>query len=245
MDRIAFITGGSGGIGKDVCRKLSQNGFAVAVGYNNGKQAACNLADELVAGGGKAVAVKCDVTDMTSVNAAKLVIERELGRVDTLVNNAGISSYKLFCDETEETVRNTVNVDLLGAMLVCRAFYPDMVAGKFGRIINVASIWGICGASMEVVYSAAKAGLIGFGKALALELAPSGITVNTVSPGFIDTPMNADFSKSERQSILDEIPSCRFGTGDDVASAILFLSGIDASYVTGQNIVVSGGYKNV
>lgn len=243
--RTAFVTGGAGGIGGSICRTLSQEGYRVAIGYRTGKDRARTLADELCANGGRAIAVACDVTSYQAICAAKKQIGQIFGRVDTVVNNAGSAAYRMFGDETAESIANTVAVDLTGAIFVCRAFAPDMVGDMFGRIVNISSVWGVCGAAMEAVYSAAKAGTIGFTKALAAELAPSGITVNAVSPGFIDTTMNARFTLAERDAVLDEIPACRFGAPDDVACAVRFLASEEAGYVTGQNIVVAGGYKQV
>lgn len=243
--RVAFVTGGAGGIGAGICRALAKEGYAVAVGYHTSKDEALRLADALQAMGVRSMAVQCDVTDAIQIAAAKQSVQAYLGNVDTLVNNAGSASYRMFCDETQESIAHIMQTDLVGAMLTSHVFSADMVSARFGRIINIASVWGVCGAAMEVVYSAAKAGLIGFTKALGAELAPSLVTVNSVSPGFIDTPMNARFSADDRAAILDEIPACRFGTPQDVASAVVFLASENASYITGQNIVVSGGYKNI
>lgn len=240
--RVAFVIGGAGGIGEGICRALAQSGYSVAIGYKTSQERAERLAEEI---GGGATAVLADVCDYGSLEHAKSHIEKTFGKADTLIFAAGSEAYRLFSDETPESIRQTVACNLTGAMLAARVFSPAMVEEKFGRIVFVSSVWGICGAAMETVYSATKAGVIGFCKALAWELAPSGITVNTVSPGFIDTAMNARFGESVRADILEEIPACRFGLPADVASAVLYLTSEDASYVTGQNIAVTGGYKNV
>lgn len=242
-NRVAFVTGGAGGIGSGICRALRQDGFAVAVGYWQGKARAQALVKELAAAGGQALAVECDIRSYAAIEKAKAQIVQIFGRVDTVVNNAGSAAYRLFFDETDTTIADTLTVDLTGTMLVCRAFAPDMVSERFGRIVNIASVWGVCGAAMETVYSAAKAGVIGFTKALSQELAPSLVTVNAVSPGMIDTAMNARFSQEEREAILSDIPACRFGLPQDVAAAVRFLVREDAAYITGQNIAVTGGWK--
>ena len=238
-NRVAFIMGGAGEIGESVCRALAENGYRVAVGYKTSKAKAEALASEI---GG--LAVYADACAYDTIARAKAEIEKALGTVDTLVYAAGSEAYRLFSDESAESIQKTLQENLTGAMLAARVFSPAMVREQFGRIVCISSVWGICGAAMETVYSAAKAGLIGFCKALAWELAPSGITVNAVSPGFIDPKMNARFSGEERADILEEIPACRFGLPADVASAVRFLTSEDASYITGQNIAVTGGYKS-
>ncbi len=243
--RIAFVAGGSGAIGADICRALVADGFAVAIGYCTQRERAEELADRVSAAGGTSIAVRCDITEYASVLQAKEEVQNRIGNVDTLVNCAGTEAYRLLCDETEKSIAHTIAANLTGNIFLCRVFSPDMVRMRFGRIVNLSSVWGVSGAAMETVYSAAKAGLIGFSKALALELAPSLVTVNAVSPGFIDTPMNARFSDAERQAIIDEIPACRFGLPADVSAAVRFIVSESASYLTGQNIVVSGGYKNI
>lgn len=237
--RVAFVTGGSGDIGAQICKRLVQLNYKVAVGYNSGNVDFCSDLPE-------AVAVKCNVLDYSSVKSAYNGIIKAFGRSpDTLINCAGLESYKLISDETEDSINKVVGVNLNGVIYTCNIFSPDMVSAKFGRIINISSVWGVCGAAMETVYSAAKAGVIGFTKALGSELAPSGITVNCISPGFIDTKMNARFTAQERNEILEEIPACRFGTPNDIVGVAEFLLSENSSYVTGQNIIVSGGYKNI
>ena len=243
ITKIAFVTGGSGAIGTQICRELGADGYSVAVGYCDGRERSERLADELCALGVRAIAVKCDVTDYESVSSAKSLIEKTLGRVDTLVNCAGVEDYTLLIDESAENIDRTLRANLTGTIYACKLFSENMVSSRYGRIINISSIWGVYGASMETVYSAAKAGVIGFTAALSDELAPNGVTVNAISPGFIDTPMNARFTGAEREVILNEIPACRFGTPHDVANAVKFFASKESSYVTGQNLVVSGGYK--
>lgn len=238
--RKAFVCGGSGAIGQAVCRGLAANGFTVAVGYNSHPDIARKLADEL---GGGSIAVKCDATNFRSVVAAREICQKELGEIDTLVNCVGTEAYRLLCDEDADSIKQTLDANLSSAINLSCVFSPAMVSVRFGRIVHISSVWGVCGAAMETVYSAAKAGVIGFTKALALELAPSQVTVNAVCPGFIDTPMNARFSEEERAAILDEIPACRFGEPCDVAAAVNFFVSDSASYITGQTLGVGGGYK--
>ncbi len=243
--RTAFVVGGSGAIGAEICRVLARDGYRVAIGYKSHVSEAQALADEITVAGGTSSAFFCDVCDMSSVTATKESIEKAYGLVDTVVNCAGREAYRLLCDETAIGIAETLSVDLQGSVAVCRVFSPDMVSARFGRIVNISSVWGVCGAAMETVYSAAKAGIIGFTKALAAELAPSCVTVNAVSPGFIDTPMNARFTASERAAIAEEIPMGRFGTPSDVAQAVRFFAEEASAYITGQNLVVAGGYKNL
>lgn len=243
--RNAFVTGGSGAIGVGICRALAKEGFSVAIGYCNHRDDAEKLAQELKAQGLDCFPVFCNIVDYESVKAAKTEADKHFGAVDTLINCAGVEAYRMLCDETAETINRTLSANLNGTIFACEIFSEDMVKMHFGRIINISSVWGVCGAAVETVYSAAKSGVIGFGKALAAELASSGITVNTVSPGFIDTPMNSRFSENERNAILEEIPVCRFGTAQDVAAAVAFFASESAEYITGQNLVVAGGYKNI
>ena len=185
--------------------------------------------------------IHIDVTDAESVMSAI----SEIGRLDCLVNNSGISEQKLFSDITEQDWDRMFAVNTKGAFLTSKAVLPAMIKENSGRIINISSIWGEVGASMEVHYSASKAALIGFTKALAKEVSLSGVTVNCISPGFIETPMNSHLSDEEIAECREEIPLKRLGTPADVASAVLFLASDMADYITGQVISVSGGWNLV
>lgn len=237
----AFVTGGSGAIGSAICLALSEMGYNVAVGYNSNEQKAQSIAGEIIKNGKKAVAVKCDVTACESVNYAVSECEKYLGELDLLVNNAGIADINLFTHVSDEKMQSIVSCNLMGAMYASRAVLPQMINRKSGNIINISSMWGEVGASCEVVYSAAKAGLIGFTKALAKEVGLSGIRVNCITAGMIDTPMNKGFTQDEISEIIQEIPLSRMGTPEDIANAVTFLASEKASYVTGAILKVNGG----
>lgn len=240
MRKVAFITGASGGIGSACARQLAKDGYAVALGFSSNEAAANDLSAELKSQGFEALAVQCDITDSGSITSAVSLIEKDLGAVSLLVNNAGIANISLFTDNSYDDLKRMLDTDLLGAMELSRQVLPAMVSAKCGNIINISSVWGEKGASCEVAYCAAKAGLIGFTKALAREEAPSGIRVNCISCGYIDTKMNAELSDGDKQAVLDEIPACRFGTPQDVADTVSFLASDKSSYITGQVIRVDG-----
>ena len=240
MRKVAFITGASGGIGSACARQLAKDGYAVALGFSSNEAAANALSAELKSQGFEALAVQCDITDSGSITSAVSLIEKDLGAVSLLVNNAGIANISLFTDNSYDDLKRMLDTDLLGAMELSRQVLPAMINAKCGNIINISSVWGEKGASCEVAYCAAKAGLIGFTKALAREEAPSGIRVNCISCGYIDTNMNAELSDDDKQAVLDEIPACRFGTPQDVADTVSFLASDKSSYITGQVIRVDG-----
>lgn len=230
--KIALVTGGSGGIGAAVCRELALNGYFVYVGYSSSGEKAARLAYEI---GGEAISI--DVSDKMSINSAT----ENIGVLDLLVNNAGISEIDLFTSISSYKSNMIMNVNLVGAMELTRKILPQMINRKSGCIINVGSMWGEVGASCEVDYSASKAGLIGFTKALAKEVAPSGIRVNCISPGFIMTEMNSRFSTEDLELIREEIPLGIFGEPRHIADAVAFLASEKAEYITGQVISVNGG----
>ncbi|MBO7394631.1 MAG: 3-oxoacyl-ACP reductase FabG [Ruminococcus sp.] len=232
MQRTALVTGGSGGIGAAVCRRLAADGCLVYVGYSSSQERAKALAEEI---GGKAL--KIDVTSPADITKAAELC----GNVDILVNNAGVSEIALFDSLPDDRSRRIMEVNLVGAMNCTRTFVKSMIARKSGCIVNISSMWGQVGASCEVDYSASKAGIIGFTKALAKEVAPSGIRVNCVSPGFIMTEMNSRFSDEDLELIREDIPLGIFGEPRHVADAVAFLVSPQAEYITGQILAVNGG----
>lgn len=230
--KTALVTGGCGGIGGAVCRRLADDGYYVIINYAHSKEKAEALAAEI---NGKACCF--DVSDHFAVKSAF----DEIGEIDLLVNNAGISEIDLFTSIPQEKSRKIMETNLTGAMNCARIVLPTMIRKKNGCIINVSSMWGQVGASCEVDYSASKAGLIGFTKALAKEVAPSGIRVNCVSPGFIMTEMNSRFSQEDLDLIKEDIPLGIFGKPEHVADAVAFLASDRAEYITGQILAVNGG----
>jgi len=230
--KTALVTGGSGGIGSAICRILSENGYFVYINYNSSREKAETLAQDLY---GKAL--KFDVSDRESVNFAI----KSAGHIDLLVNNSGISEINTFDSVNPDIADKILDINLKGTLNCSRAVLPDMIHRKSGVIINISSMWGECGASCEVDYSASKAGIIGFTKALAKETAPSGIRVNCVSPGFILTDMNKNFSAEDLKLIKEDIPLGIFGTPENIADAVMFLASDRASFITGQILGVNGG----
>ena len=181
------------------------------------------------------------MSDSAQITEAVREAEETLGGIDVLVCNAGIAQQKLFTDLTDEDWRRVMGVDLDGAFYTCRAVLPGMIHRKYGRILLVSSMWGQTGASCEVHYSAAKAGVIGLCKGLAKEEAPSGITVNCIAPGVIDTDMMSGFSKEDRDALAEETPVGRLGCAEEIARTLVFLASPDAGYITGQVIGQNGG----
>ena len=229
------ITGGTGAIGSAIARAFARK-YDVAIIYRNADEKAKVLAEET---GCKCY--KADITCREQVNAVAKQIIADFGKVDVIVNNAGISQIKMFCDISELDWYNMIDVHLTGAFNVTQSLLPFLISKKRGSIINVSSVWGVHGASCEVHYSTVKAGLIGFTKALSKELAPSGITVNCIAPGVIDSPMNNQhLTEEEMKELIEQTPIGRLGTPEDVAKAALYLS--EADFVTGQVIGVDGGF---
>ena len=235
--RCVLISGGDRGIGAAAARAFWQAGYRVAVLYHTHAEAAAALEKALPG----LLAVLCDVASRASCEVAFHTVEQAVGHVDVLVSNAGIAQQKLFTDITPEEWQHMLDVNLSGAFHLCQLALPGMIRRKAGRILTVSSMWGQTGGSCEVHYSAAKAGLIGLTKALAKEEGPSGITVNCVAPGVIDTDMMAAFTAEDKAALAEETPVGRLGSADEVAQLLVFLAGESAGYITGQVFGVNGG----
>jgi 3-oxoacyl-[acyl-carrier protein] reductase len=237
--KTVLITGASGGIGSAVAVKFAEKGYFVCAGYNSSAEKADKICDNIISEGGMAQKYKCDITSEDDIENMFRRIEKDHGEIDVLVNNAGISQIKLFDEITMEEWNRMIAVNLTSVYAVSRRAVVSMIRRKKGAIVNVSSIWGQTGASCETHYSASKGGVIALTKALAKELAPSGITVNCVCPGAIDTAMNAFLSDEERKELEEEIPVGRLGKPEEVADAVIFSA--ENNYLTGQIIAVNGG----
>lgn len=236
MPKIALITGGSRGIGAAVARRLRADGYTVVINYVNSTEAAQTLAKEL-----DGLALRADVAHPEQVNAMVAAVLERFGRLDALVCNAGVAWQGLTQDMDDLSYRKIMSTDLDGAFYCCRAALPAMIRQKSGRIVLVSSMWGETGGACEAAYSAAKAGVIGLARALAKEVGPSGITVNAVSPGVIDTDMNAHLSPEDLRALAEETPLGRIGRPEEVAAAVSFLCSDDAAFITGADLPVNGG----
>jgi 3-oxoacyl-[acyl-carrier protein] reductase len=235
--KTVLITGGSRGIGRAMVELFSKNGYCVAFTYKNSENEAKSLAEAT-----GAICIKADSALENEVVSAVKLAEEKIGHIDCLINNAGISSFSMFTDLTLEDWNRCIGVNLTGAFLYSKAVIPSMVSRKWGRIINVTSMWGLVGSSCEVHYSTAKAGLIGMTKALAKELGPSGITVNAIAPGVIETEMNKCLSEEDKAALCEETPVMRIGKPEEIAEAALFLAGEKAGFITGEVMNISGGF---
>lgn len=242
MNKTALVTGGSRGIGAAIVRRLCRDGYSVAINYNCSEDRAFALSSELSSLGYNVMCVRCDVSDSGQVGDMFDRVRQAFGDVSLLVNNAGIAQQKLFTDITEADWQKMIGADLSGCFYTCREALGYMIREKSGKIINISSMWGQVGASCEVHYSAAKAGVIGLTRALAKEVGLSGITVNCVCPGVVDTDMMSQFTQDDIKSLCEEIPLGRIASADDIAGVVGFLASADADYITGQIIPVNGGF---
>lgn len=242
MEKTAVVTGASRGIGAATARALAAAGLRVAVCWHKNEAQAQAVCRDIAAAGGTAAAFGVDVRSEDSVKALFAAVREELGEPLVLVNNAGVARQKLFTDLSAAEWDDMMAVCARGAFLCCREALPAMIRRKWGRIVNIASMWGQVGAACEADYSAAKAALIGLTKALAKEEGPSGVTVNCVAPGAVDTDMMAGFDEEARRALAEDTPAGRLGTPQDVARAVAFLCDEHASFITGQVLGVNGGF---
>lgn len=239
--KCALVTGASRGIGRAVALKLASEGAKVALNFAGNETAANEVRQEIEAAGGQAILVKADVANEAAVQEMVQKTADAFGRIDILVNNAGITRDGLLARMKEEDWDAVLSTNLKGVFLTTKAVAKLMMKQRAGRIVNMASVVGVTGNAGQANYSAAKAGVIGFTKTIARELASRGVTVNAVAPGFIDTDMTSVLSDKAKEAALTGIPLGRMGTPEDVAAAVLFLASDQASYVTGQVLHVDGG----
>ena len=241
--KLAVITGASSGIGEACARLFAEKGYRLALTYNKGEDKARAISEELSKLTECSI-YKVDFSDPINAEKASLRIAEEMGGADVLVNNAGTAHFALLQDMTLDEWNRVFNINTTSAFIMTKAFLPYMIREQKGSVINVSSVWGMGGASCEAAYSASKAALVALTKALARETALSGVRVNCVAPGVIDTRMNAHFSSEERCELEESVPMGRYGTPEEIAKVIYFLTSSDASYITGEVICADGGmYK--
>lgn len=242
LDTTVLVTGASRGIGAAIAKRFASVGMNVVIHYMNSHEAANEVARQCMDFGGRIMTVSADLTSKEQIERMAQKLKDYDMIPDVLVNNAGISHYGLLSDVSEEEWDHVMAVNLKGTFLCTQMFMPDMVSQRYGRIINVSSIWGISGASCEVLYSATKGGINAFTKALAKELAPSGVTVNAVAPGAVDTDMMSSFDEEEIQTLRQEIPAGRLAKPDEISSLVYFLALPESGYINGQIISPNGGW---
>ncbi len=242
MEKVALVTGSSRGIGRAVAAQLAREGYAVGINYFERRDKAEELVAQLTREGCRARAFQADVADRAAVNAMVRGVEEAFGPVTLLVNNAGVAGQALFQDVTDELWERYFSVNLNGARNTIQAVLPNMIHEKRGVIVNISSIWGQHGASCEVTYSCTKHALIGLTRSLAMELAPSGIRVNCVAPGVIDTDMVKVLGDETLRDLAAQTPLGRLGTPEDIAEAVAFLASEKAGFITGQVLTVDGAF---
>jgi 3-oxoacyl-[acyl-carrier protein] reductase len=239
--RVALVTGGSRGIGRAIALRLGASGHSVAVNYSSNDAAAAEVVKMIEEGGGRASAFGADVSDAPQVESMFDTIASDLGPVEVLVNNAGITRDTLLLRMSEEDFDQVIATNLRSAYLCTRLALRSMVRARWGRVVSIASVAGITGNAGQSNYAASKAGMIGFSKAVAKEVGSRNITVNVVAPGFIATELTEDLSEAVKQEAVGRISAGRFGVADEVAAAVEFLVSDAASYVSGHVLAVDGG----
>ena len=240
--KTVLITGSARGIGAATAALFADSGYNVVINYNTSKAEATELSKMLKENGCSVITVRADVSKADEVDFLFSEVEKAFGGADILVNNAGIAQQKLFTDITMQDYDKMFDCNVKSVFNCCQRALPHMIHNKYGRIINISSMWGVAGASCEVHYSASKAAVIGMTKALAREVAPSGITVNCIAPGVIDTPMNKGFDSETMDCLKDETPVGRIGSPEEVAKAVKFFAERDSGFITGQILGVDGGF---
>lgn len=239
--KTAVITGASGDIGKALCFEFAKNGYSVAMIYHNDMSAAVFLPDiQKIAPDSKCY--RCDLSNEEQVKATSKKILSDFDRIDVIINNAGISYSGLVTDFSGDDFDKIFSVNVKSMFMLNNALIGRLIHQKSGCIINISSIWGQVGASCEVLYSATKAAVIGYTKALAAELGPSNVRVNNIAPGYIDTKMNSEYSDDDKAAFANDTPLCKIGDVADIAKSALFLASDNAKFITGQTLGVNGGY---
>lgn len=239
--KVALVTGGSRGIGEKIALALSKEGINIAITYNSNKDKAWEVVEKIKSNGVKAIAVKANVANGDDVVNMVKIVEQELDTIDILVNNAGITKDNLLIRMSEEDWNTVLDVNLKGVFLCTKAVARSMMKKRYGKIINISSVVGITGNIGQGNYSASKAGIIGFTKSMAKELASRGIRVNAIAPGFIETDMTDVLKEDIKNEILKNIPLGSFGKPEDIANLVVFLASENSDYITGQVIKIDGG----
>ena len=240
MEKVAIVTGASRGIGREIAKTLAREGIIVVANYNKSEENALELQRELKSENIDIDIFKADVSKREEGRNLVQYTLNKYGKIDILINNAGISEYKVFTDETDEDWNKIINTNLYSAFVMCQEVVPNMIHNKNGCIVNISSIWALVGSSLEVLYSISKAGMDGLTKGLAKELGPSNIRVNSVAPGAIDTDMNSNLTKEELEQLEEETPLGKIGKTEDIAKCVKWL--VEDEFTTGQVISPNGGW---